>query len=295
MNDIIQNRNLILRNEKETIKKICNKCEEQNFLGEHSNKNSIIQEYIVDGLYVYALKNVKDNCKKVEFEQNIIIAPIKLNKITEVDFEEEEYFTSTDNYIGYKTKIESGFWVLSKNNEIRYTLKNCDKKIAVIQIKKNNENSIELNTFSYSSKIERKINEKLNQKVRIMDVILEIANEKDTQDEMCNIQEELENKSQKLILKEFEISINKIMQQESKEEIEIKILETQQMYQKILAQLKIETENMKINVSKRAISVNNEALAIVNKQNSAIKLIKDACIVVKKLVNSNIHEGQKDS
>ena len=281
MNSTIQKRKEILQNENKIISKICNNCNEKNFLQTYNCKNGQIQEYFTNDMFVY-----KYNCSN-------IISLTQLTTITEVDFEEEEFFTEKNNTLGYNTKIENGFWVLLKNNEVRYTLKNKDKKIAVIKIKKNNEYSVEQNAFSFSSKIERKIKEILNESTSIINVILLIIEDKELQQEMCEIHQSLDNKSLKLVVKEYSLLLKNIGEKQNYQGLDAKLFEIEEKYKKIVTNLQIETQNMKENINRNSIPV-NRALLVIDQKNNIIKTIQTAYLAVKKLLNSNVYIGQKE-
>ena len=260
MNETIQKRNKMLQNETKLVSEICSKCTEENLL----EANDRIKEYMVNDIYLYALNNDTNSIMESE---GIILSPTKLDKITNADFEEEEFFSEVNNCIGYKTKIENGFWILCKNNEIRYTLKSGYKKIAVIQIKKNHEYSIEQNVFSYSSRVENEIKENLNNSKNIMDTLMYVISEDELQDELqdevSSIKEDLENKSLKLLIKEWEL-ISK------------------------------QTENMNINITKD-LTQKNRALVILNNDQSFAEKLKKAWIKLVKILNSNVFEGKNNT
>lgn len=298
MENIMQKRKIILENEQEILAKICSKCDEKTFLKEWNVKNNQkIQTYILKEIgYVYVLKEQENYLKKITNYNKIILSPIELRKITEDDFGEEDYFLQSNNKIGYTTKIESGLWVVAKKDEIRYVLKSNNKKIAVIQIKKTYKNNIEQQIFSYSNKIENKINKSMEQNTKILDVILEIITEKSIQKELCQNENKLDNKSLKLLIKELKLSIDLLQQNEIKEnneqqELSIKLQKIGQKYTKIYMQLETETENMRFNTTEGQ-ETENRALLLIRQENSLIKSIKELTRAVGKLLKSNIFERQ---
>ena len=224
-----------------------------------------------------------------KLNDSVIVSPTQLSEITKVDFGEEEYFTNTDNNIGYSTNIESGFWILSKPNEIRYNLKNGNKKLAVIQIRENNKYSIDQNVFSYSSKIEKTINEKLNESKNINSVVTKLLHDTDIKEDLSSCQDSLNNKSLKSVINEFDLSMD-YLNNNYVDNVSKKISHINEKFSKVLMNLDVETSNMKFNTTKQNIAVNKSLITVNN--NKTLKMYKDAINKMSKLFKLNSYESK---
>ena len=242
----------------------------------YENENKIFEkiqgfcnEYIIDNNIEKGIKEIKfNNCGYLYLLNNskdeILFSPIKLNSVTEEDFEEDNNFLENDTKIGYGTLIESGVWILFKEDEVRYTIKDNEKKIAVIKLKKEKEGYVLPRYFSYSTKIERSIGNNIENCNSLIELINTIEFEYDIYTE----KESIGNKSLRFLIDDLEAKINEINELEveatiNKSELEVKLEEISSKYKSISKDIELEFKNIKLTMEKQEIKKQEELSLIV--------------------------------
>lgn len=262
--------NRCYENENKIFNKIQEFCNSKN-----QNEQKGIKEFKIENIgYAYLLQ-----------ENEIIFSPIKLNKITKNDFEEDNYFLENDNKIGYGTLIEAGAWILFKENEIRYTIKDNEKKLAVIKLKKENKDCVVSKYFSYSTRIENFIKHNLENCNTVMELINKIKFENDIYKEIENIG----NKSLKFLIDDLTNKIREIENLETevktdKSSLDVKMEEIIKKYKKISSDLQLEFRNVKLTIEKGQPETRKEqSLLVLNSKNN--RLISENKYILKSIKN----------
>lgn len=205
--------------------------------------------------YLYLLDNSKNE---------ILFSPIKLDAVTREDFEEDNYFLENDTKIGYGTLIESGVWILFKEDEVRYTIKDSEKKIAVVKLKKEKEGYVLPKYFSYSTKIEKSIEENIEN----CNSLIELINTIEFEDDIYTEKESIGNKSLRFLIDNLGVKLNEINKLEidkdsDRNELEVKLEEISNKYKAISNNLELEFKNIKLTMEKQETKKQEELSLIV--------------------------------